>query len=173
MANPRSGQTTAPTRPARGVGDIVKDIQGEIRTIVKGEMELAKAELVPSAKNAGMGAGAFTGALYFVVNALLLLYVAGALAIWKWLNIPIALGFVIMAGVLFVIAGILGLFGLGRVKKVKGPQRTIAEGQQTVDAVKVAIARGNAAAKADRIPADQIQTGPGTTRAVSTGRSRS
>ncbi len=168
MANSRPGQTPGSTPAARGVGDIVKDIQGEIRTIVKGEVDLAKAELVPSAKNAGMGAGAFTGALYFMLNALLLLYVAGALAIWQWLNIPIALGFVIMAGVLFVIAGILGLFGLGRVKKVKGPERTVAEGRQTVDAVKVAVARGNAAATAERI---EGRTEP--TRAVPAGRTRS
>src|SRR4051794_2104251 len=151
MANSRPGQSAASTPPARGVGDIVKDIQGEIRTIVKGEVELAKTELVPSAKNAGIGAGAFSGALYFLLNALLLLYVAGSLAIWQWLDIPIALGFVIMAGVLIVIAGILGLVGLSRVKKVKGPDRAIAQGQQTADAVKTAIARGNAAATAKQI----------------------
>jgi hypothetical protein len=114
-------------------------------------VELAKSELVPSAKNAGIGAGAFSGALYFLLNALLLLYVAGALAISEWLNIHIALGFVIMGGVLIVIAGILGLIGLSRVKKVKGPDRAIAQGQQTADAVKTAIARGNAAATAQQI----------------------
>jgi hypothetical protein len=165
MANSRPGQGSTPQ--SRGVGDIVKDIQGEIRTIVKGEIDLAKSELVPSAKNAGVGAGAFTGALYFMLNALLLLYVAGALAIWQWLDIPIALGFVIMAGVLIVIAAILGLFGLGRVKKVKGPDRAIAQGQQTADAVKTAIARGNAAATAQ-----QIEARPEPARAVTADRSR-
>jgi hypothetical protein len=136
---------------ASGVGDILKDIQTEISTLIKDEVELAKKELVPSARNGGMGAGLFVGALYFILNALLLLYVAGSLAIWKWLNLPIALGFVIMAGVLIVIAVILALVGLVLVKRVKGPKQTIAQGKRTADAVKAAISRGNAAATAPKI----------------------
>lgn len=136
---------------APGVGDILKDIRADITNLVKGEVELAKRELMPAARNGGMGAGMFVGALFFVLNALMLLFIAGSLAIWKWLDLPIAVGFVIMAGVLIVVALILGLIGLVLVKKVKGPERAIAEGKQTAESVKAAIARGNAAATAKRI----------------------
>lgn len=147
MTSTETGQV--PKAP--GVGDILKDIQAEVSNLIKGEVELAKQELVPSAKNGGIGAGLFGGALYFILNALILLFIAGSLAIWKWLDLPIALGFVIMAGVLIVVAVILGLIGLVLVKKVKGPERAIAEGKETAESVKVAIARGNAAATAKRI----------------------
>ena len=153
MTNSRSEQAPGSTPQAPGVSDIVKDIQGDIRNLIQGEVELAKQELVPSAKNAGAGAGLFSGALYFVLNALILLFIAGALFIWQWLDLPIALAFVIMAGVLVVLAGILGLIGFTRVRKVKGPERAIAQGQQTADTVKAAIARGNAAATAKTIEA--------------------
>lgn len=136
---------------APGVGDILKDIRAEVTNLIKGEVALAKQELVPAAKNGGIGAGLFGGALYFILNALILLFIAASLAIWKWLNLPIALGFVIMAGVLIVLAIILGLIGLVLVKKVKGPERAIAEGKETAESVKAAIARGNAAATATRI----------------------
>jgi len=144
-----TGTDQVPKAP--GVGDILSDIQAEISTLIKGEVELAKKELVPSARNGGIGAGLFSGALYFVLNALILLFIAGSLAIWKWLNLPIALGFVIMAGVLIVVAAIFGLIGLVLVKRVKGPEQAIAQGQRTADSVKAAIARGNAAATATKI----------------------
>ena len=145
MADLRSGDRS----PA--VGDIVKDIQNDIKSMVQNEVALAKSELVPSAKNAGIGAGLFAGAGYFAACAAALLFMAGALAIWRWLNIPIALGFVIMAAILLVVAAILGLVGFTRVKKVKGPNKTIAQAKTSVNAVKGAIQEGRAAAKAPLI----------------------
>lgn len=159
--------SAAPTLNSPEVRDIVQKIQTEIRTLVKGEVELAKAELIPSVKNAGMGAGVFIAALYFILNAAILLFIAGALAIWRWLDLPIAVAFVIMAGVLVVLAGILGLIGLVAVKKVKGPQRTVAHGKQTADAVKQAISRGNAAASAPAV--DQADQSPAITATAPSG----
>lgn len=151
MATSGSGQTPTPTPEATGVGDIIKSIQNDVRSLVQDEIELAKQELTPAAKNAGIGGGMFGAALYFVLNALILLFIAGALGIWAWLGVPIAVAFVIMAGVMILIAAILGLIGYARVRKVKGPEQTIAAGQQTVDSVKAAIERGNAAATAKEI----------------------
>lgn len=131
------------------VGDIVKDIQNDIKALVQNEIALAKAEVIPAAKSGGIGAGLLTGSAYFALCAAALLFIAGSLAIWRWLDIPIALGFVIMAGVLLVVAGLIGAVGLGLLKKLKGanPKRTIAQAKTSVDAVKGAIKQGNAAAK--------------------------
>ncbi|SDS53274.1 phage holin family protein [Microlunatus soli] len=150
-ANSTPEQATSSTPTAPGVKDVFDKIKSDLQVLVKGEVELAVSELKPSAVNAGIGAGLFSGALYFVLNALILLFIAGSLAIWKWLDLPIALGFVIMAGVLIVVAGILGLIGYIRVKKVKPPQAAIDEGQRTADSVKAAIERGNAAASGKQI----------------------
>ena len=138
------------------VGDVVKDIQNDIRSLVQNEVALAKSELVPSAKKAGIGAGLFAGAGYFAACAAALLFIAGSLAIWKWLDLPIALGFVIMAGLLLIVAGILGAIGYVLVQKVKGPKQTIAQAKTSVDAVKGAIKQGNAAAKAPLIDGSAV-----------------
>lgn len=132
------------------LGDIVKNITDDVKILIQGEMELAKAELVPSAKNAGVGAGMFGVAGYFGLSALTMLYIAGALGIAA-LGLPVAVGFLIMAGVLLLIAGILALIGVGRMKKIKGPEQAVAEAQTSVDVVKGAVTRANAAAKAPQI----------------------
>ena len=39
------------------IADTIKAIQADVTTIVRGEVELAKAELVPQAKSVGIGVG--------------------------------------------------------------------------------------------------------------------
>ncbi|MGO1973526.1 MAG: phage holin family protein [Propionibacteriaceae bacterium] len=135
----------------REVGDIVKGITEDVKVLVKGELDLAKAELKPAAKHGGVGAGLFGGAGYFGLNALSLLFIAGALGIAHGFGFDWWLGFVIMAGVLLVLAGVLALIGKAQVGKVKGPEQAIEEANESVESVKKAVERGNAAATAPRI----------------------
>ncbi|GAB3625136.1 hypothetical protein GCM10027418_32230 [Mariniluteicoccus endophyticus] len=149
---PGDGRTQTHATPA--VGDLVKLISDDVKTLVQGEIQLAKSELVPSAKNAGVGAGMFGAAGYLGLNAVSLLFIAGALGFAKLFDAPtgwIALGFVSMAGVLLVLAGILALIGKGRIDKVKGPERTQAHAQATVDQVKAAVTRANAEVKTNAL----------------------
>jgi uncharacterized membrane protein YqjE len=139
------------------VGDIIKSITDDVKHLVRNEIELAKAELIPSAKKAGIGAGMFGGAGYFGINGLTLLYIAVALGIAA-LGVAIWLAFLIVAVALLLIAGILGLIGLRSVKQVKGPERTIAQANETVAEVKGAIQRANAAAKAPQIEGRVVET---------------
>jgi Putative Actinobacterial Holin-X, holin superfamily III len=132
------------------VGDIIKDITDDVKQLVQDEIELAKAELVPSAKKAGIGAGLLGGAGYFGINGLTLLYVAVALGIYA-LGLSLWLSFLIVAVALLLIAGILAAIGLANVKKVKGPERTIAQAKESVASIKGAIQHGTAAAKAPQI----------------------
>jgi hypothetical protein len=132
------------------VGDLIKSITDDVKSLVRGEIELAKAELVPSAKNAGIGAGMFGAAGYFGINAATLLYIAAALGLAA-LGVPVWLAFLIVAVVLLLIAGILALVGRSAVKKVRGPQATIAQANQSVAEVKAAVQRGKAAAEAPQI----------------------
>ena len=132
------------------VGDIIKSITDDVKHLVQDEVELAKAELIPSAKKAGVGAGMLGGAGYFGINGLTLLYIAAALGIYA-LGLPLWLSFLIVAVALLVVAGILALVGLASIKKVKGPEKTIAEAKETVAEIKAAVQQGNAAAKAPAI----------------------
>lgn len=131
------------------VGDVIKDITTDVQTIVKGEIELAKAELMPQVKSIGIGAGLFGAAGYFALQAVTLLFICGGLAftalydghvgiIWAF-----TLGFLTMAVILLVIAGILALIGKTKMK-FAGPEKTAAEAEKAVDAVTTAINRGQA-----------------------------
>lgn len=135
------------------IADVIKDIQSDVKNLVRGELELAKAELLPQAKSAGIGAGLFGAAGYFAISAATLIWVALSLTIAGLLINAVppvwayTLGFAIMAVLLLVLAVILALVGKSQIK-VSGAQRTIAQGQESVDAVKTAIASGQAQVQA-------------------------
>lgn len=144
----------------RAIPSLLKDIQGDVKDLVQGEVELAKAELIPAAKSGGIGAGLFGAAGYFGINAATLLYVAAALGI-SALGLSLWLSFLIVAVALLLIAGICALAGRTMIKKVKPPKRTIAQAQESVAAIKGAIARATAAANAP-----EIEEGPVASRAL-------
>ena len=62
----------------RKVADLIKDIRGDVQLLVNDQVELAKSELTPAAKNAGIGGGLFGAAGYFGINAATLIYIAAA-----------------------------------------------------------------------------------------------
>lgn len=141
--------TDQPTGPA-AIPDLITQVKTDVQDLIKNEIALAKAELVPQAKAGGLGAGLFAAAAYFALNGLSLLFLTGALALGMIFNAPtggVALGFLIMAVLVFLIAGVLALIGLQMVKKVKGPQRTKAQALATVETVKDAMTRATAEVK--------------------------
>lgn len=134
----------------RKVADLIKDIRGDAQLLVNDQIELAKSELAPAAKNAGIGGGLFGGAGFFGINGVTLLFVAAALGLAA-LGLPYWAGFLIVAVVLLVIAGILALIGRAELKKIKPPEKTIANGKALVTELKTAVSRATAAARAPRI----------------------
>lgn len=135
------------------IGEVVKDITADVQTIIKGEIELAKAEMMPQVKRAGIGAGMFGAAGYFAIQAATLLFICGGLALSALYQgvVPIiwafTLGFLTMAVILLVVAGILVLIGKSKVK-VSAPERTIAEANRSIEAVTGAVDQGNANVRA-------------------------
>jgi Putative Actinobacterial Holin-X, holin superfamily III len=141
----------------QAVGDIIKGITDDVKLLVRDEVELAKAELIPSAKNAGIGAGMFGAAGYFAICALSVLYFAAAFGLVA-LGLAEWLAFLIVGGALLVLAGLLALIGVTRIKKIKGPERTIAEAQKTVTDLSAAAKRAIAAANAPQIEGKVVET---------------
>ncbi len=128
--------TTPNTTPERTLGQLVADATQDVSTIVRSEIDLAKAEITADAKQAGKGAGMFAGAgvLGFLGVVLLLFAVVYGLVA---AGLPVWLSFLIVAVVLFVVAGILALVGKKAVKKVQGkPERAIVTTQETIAAIK-------------------------------------
>ena len=139
------------------VGDIIKDITNDVKLLVQDQIELAKSELVPAAKNGGTGAGLFGAAGYFGVSASILLYfaaafglVAAGLAAW--------LAFLIVAAALLLIAGILAGIGYVFIKRVRPPERTIAQANLASTELKDATERALAAANAPEIEGRVVET---------------
>lgn len=131
---------TTPGGTESGVADIVKSITADVQQLVKGEIELAKAELVPSAKAAGTGAGMFGGAGVVALYAVGLLFIGLSWLIGEALG-RVWLGFLIMTAGLLLVAGILALLGKASIKKADfSATRTRNAATETVDAVKGAVA---------------------------------
>ena len=139
------------------VGDIIKGITDDVKLLVRDEIALAKAELIPAAKNGGIGAGLFAGAGYFAICALSVLYFAAAFGIAAAFGWSTWLGFLVVGIALFVVAGICGGIGFMLVKKVKPPERAIAQANQTVTEVKAAAQHALAAAKAPQIEGEVVR----------------
>src|SRR6478672_4624826 len=132
------------------VGDLIKSITEDVKVLVRDEIELAKAELVPAAKSGGTGAGLFGAAGYFAICALSILYFAAAFGLVA-LGLPYPLAFLIVGLALLLIAGICGGVGYMMIKKIKPPERTISQTNQTVTELKAAAQQAIAAANAPEI----------------------
>jgi uncharacterized membrane protein YqjE len=117
------------------IGQLVNDASTHLSTMVHGEIELAKLELRSSVKKGGASVGFFVGAAVLLVFSLtfgLIALAEGliALGIWPWA------AFLIVFGLLLAIIGVLVVLGIRQMKRVKGPERTIAEGKQTMEMLK-------------------------------------
>lgn len=105
------------------LGQLVGEVTRDISTLMRKEIELAKAELTDSAKKAGAGAGMFGGAAYGAMMAVLFL----SIALWWALGYLVGNGWsaVIVAVLWAAIAAVLFAVGRNQVQKVKGAPQTV------------------------------------------------
>jgi Putative Actinobacterial Holin-X, holin superfamily III len=103
----------------RPTGDLLKQLSQETTTLVRQELELAKAEMAQKGKQAGVGAGMFGGA---GVSALLGLgaFTAAAIAALD-AAMPLWLAALILGLVWLAIAGVLALQGKSKVQAASPP----------------------------------------------------
>jgi uncharacterized membrane protein YqjE len=103
----------------RPIGDLLKQLSEQTTTLVRQELELAKAEVSEKGKKAGTGAGMFGGA---GVSALLGLGALTAAAITLLDNaMSTQLAALIVGVVWFAIAGVLALQGRNKVQEATPP----------------------------------------------------
>jgi hypothetical protein len=120
---------TSPDEPSLGV--LVQGASESISTIIRGEIALAKLELSTSVKKGGIGAALFAVAavlLFFSLTFGLIALAEGLIAagLYRWV------GYLVVFGLLLVIIALLVFVGVKLIKRVKGPQKTIAAGKETV-----------------------------------------
>ena len=134
------GHTELRERP---VGELVKELSEQTSTLVRKEIELAKAELAVKGRKAGVGAGMFGGAGLFglfafgALTATLILALATAMVAW--------LGALIVTVIYGAIAGVLALQGKSKVQEATPPVP-----EQAVDTTKEDVAWVKTKAKSAR-----------------------
>ena len=112
----------------RPVGDLLKQLSEDTATLVRKEVELARAEVTEKGKQAGMGAGMFGGAGIAALLALgsltacLVALLATGMEVW--------IAALIVTVLWAAIAGVLALVGKTRVQEATPPV------EQTVETIK-------------------------------------
>jgi uncharacterized membrane protein YqjE len=103
----------------RSTGELLKQLSDHTTTLVKQEIDLAKAELSEKGKKAGKGAGMFGGAGLFGVFAFAALTTCIIAALESPLNLWLAA--LIVAIVYAAVAGVLALQGRKKVQEAGPP----------------------------------------------------
>jgi uncharacterized membrane protein YqjE len=119
------GATDARERP---IGELVKDLSQQTSTLVRQEIELARAELTEKGKVAGKGAGMLAGAAVAALLALGAL-TAGLIALLDKAMATWVAALIVMA-LWAVVAAVLAKAGQGALKRATPPA------PQTVETVK-------------------------------------
>lgn len=122
-------------------GELVSRLSTQLSELVRGELELARAELTAKGKRAGVGAGlAGTGGVValFGVGTLIAAAVA-ALA----LVVPVWLSALIIGVTLLLVAGVLAVAGRGQLQRAGPavPEQAVQGVQRDVETVKEAVHR--------------------------------
>ena len=104
------------------LGELLGDVTRDLSTLMRQEVELAKAELKQSATKAGKGGGMLAGAgvaghFVLVFLSLALMFALGAL-------MPLGWAAVIVAVIWGIIAAVLASMGRKELKQIKGIPQT-------------------------------------------------
>ena len=124
QSSPSAARGTATRTDEPSVGALVQSAMADVSTLIRSEIELAKAEVGKSAKKAGIGAGAFgaAAALLFFSGIFLFVTIAELLT---WLGLIRWVSYLIVWLLLVVLAGIAALIGRRSLKKIEKPERTL------------------------------------------------
>lgn len=104
------------------LGDLLGDVTRDLSTLMRQELELAKAEMKQTASRAGKGSGMLAGA--GVAGHFVLLFLS--IALWYALGELMGLGWsaVVVAVLWGIVAAILASVGKKKLKEVKGLPQT-------------------------------------------------
>jgi Putative Actinobacterial Holin-X, holin superfamily III len=132
-----------PDLRGRPIGDLLKQLSEETTTLVRQELELAKAEVTEKGKKAGTGAGMFGGAgvaAFLGLGALTAALIAALDA-----AMPLWLAAFIGGALWLAVAGVLALQGRNKVQEATPPVP-----EQTTESVKEDLQWAKTRAKSAR-----------------------
>ena len=130
-----SDATTTPSEQkaaTTSLGELVGEVTRDLSTLMRQELELAKAELRQSTARAAKGAGMLGAAGYAAMMAILFL----SIALWWALGTVIGGGWsgVVVAVIWAIVAAILYPMGRRKLQEVQGAPQTVESLKQIPDA---------------------------------------
>ena len=115
------------------IGELVRDATTQVSTLVRAEVELARAEITQDVKKG------LTGSVFFILALVVLLYstffmfffLAELLDTWlaRWA------AFLIVFVLMLLTTAVLAAVGYLRVRRIRGPRQTIASVKETTAAL--------------------------------------
>ncbi|MDY5784963.1 phage holin family protein [Corynebacterium sp.] len=117
----RDSTATVPGQDS--LGTLVSNATEQVSTLVRSEIELAKAEVVGEVKKGALGGGLLAGAGVIALYStfFFFLFVAALLAQWM----PWWAAFLIVFLAMIAVAGILALVAFKKIKAMRAPEKTI------------------------------------------------
>ena len=111
------------------IGELVKDATAQMSTLVRAEVELARAEITRDVKKG------LTGSIFFISALVVLFYstffffffLAELLDSWLWRWVA----FLIVFGIMVAVTAVLAVFGYLKVRRIRGPRQTIESVKET------------------------------------------
>lgn len=108
----------------QSIGGLVREATAQVSTLVRAEVELARAEVTAEVRKGLQGSIFFVVALVVALFSLFFLFFALGETLSALLDSRTA-GFWIVFGLMILVAGVFGLLGYLRVRKIRKPERTI------------------------------------------------
>ena len=128
---------TDTSRPERkGLFALLSDVPRLVTDLVKGELELAKLELIAKGKKFGIGAGLIVAALIVLLLFVTMLLTAAVLGLGEIM--PPWLAALLVALVLLIVAAVLAFVGYKAVQKAlpPKPERAMRNLQRDINVIK-------------------------------------
>lgn len=135
----------------QSVGDLIKDATTQVSTLVRAEVELARAEITRDVKKG------LTGSIFFVAALVVVFYstffffffLAELLDIWlpSWASYLIVFAIMVVVGAVFAVLGFL------KVRRIRGPRQTI----ESVRETRTALTPGHDKAGTRKITGPEVE----------------
>ncbi|MEB3034833.1 phage holin family protein [[Mycobacterium] nativiensis] len=116
------------------LGELVKDATAQLSTLVRAEVELARAEITRDVKKGLTGSVFFIAALVVLFYSTFFFFFFVAELLDTWLQTWAA--YLIVFGVMLAVTLALALLGFLRVRRIRGPRQTIESVRETRDALR-------------------------------------
>lgn len=118
------------------IGRLVADASRDVSSLVQHEITLAKSELRVSVKNLGLGGALLAVAAFFAMLIIILGSITVAYFLAKIPGLDAAWAFLIVTGFYILVALIIVLIGIKKLKAVKAPEQTISTAKEIPSALK-------------------------------------